>query len=104
HDAGGPTPSDRACVEGTLQSSLYLGTATQMVVALPREVVLTVLVPNADEAERHRLPNPGEPVRLAWASEHMHLVREAEGGAHDGEPDNQDTLPAAPADEEERVT
>jgi hypothetical protein len=42
---------------------------------------LTVLVPNADEAARQRLPNPGEPVRLAWTSEHMHLVREAESAA-----------------------
>jgi hypothetical protein len=53
-----------------------------MEVALPGETVLTVLVPNADESERRRLPNPGEPVRLAWASEHMHLVREAEAAAH----------------------
>ncbi len=81
HHADGPPPSGRACLEGRVQSSLYLGTATQMVVSLPGEVGLTVLVPNADESERHRLPNPGEPVRLAWASEHMHLVREAEAPA-----------------------
>jgi hypothetical protein len=61
-----------------VRSALYLGTATQMDVALPRDTALTVLVPNADEEQRRRLPNPGEPVRLAWASEHMHLVREPE--------------------------
>jgi len=81
HAAGGPPPDGRACLEGTVRSSLYLGTATQMEVTLPGDTGLTVLVPNADEAERRRLPNPGEPVRLAWANEHMHLVREAEATA-----------------------
>ena len=81
HLAGGPPPEGRASLEGTVRSSLYLGTATQMEVSLPGDVGLSVLVPNADEAERRRLPNPGEPVRLAWSSEHMHLVREAEAAA-----------------------
>ncbi len=49
--------------------------------SLPGEVNLTVLVPNADEAQRRRLPGAGEAVRLAWAAEHMHLVREAEASA-----------------------
>ena len=81
HLAGGPPPEGRASLEGTVRSSLYLGTATQMEVSLPGDVDLSVLVPNADEAERRRLPNPGEAVRLAWSSEHMHLVREAEAAA-----------------------
>ena len=43
-----------------MESSLYLGTATQIVVRLPDGVRMTVLVPNADEAERRRLPAAGE--------------------------------------------
>ena len=76
HEAGGPA-LDRPSLEGLVQSSLYLGTATQVIVRLPGEVSLTALVPNADEEERRRLPGAGEQVRLAWASGHMHLVREA---------------------------
>jgi spermidine/putrescine transport system ATP-binding protein len=64
-------------VEGVVESSLYLGTATQMVVQLPGEVRMTVLVPNADEAERQKLPGGGAKVKLSWAPEHMHLVRES---------------------------
>ena len=56
---------------------MYLGTATQIVVVLPGDVKLTVLVPNADEAERARLPGGGAPVRLSWAPEHIHVVRES---------------------------
>ena len=41
---------------------------------------MTVLVPNSDEAARRRLPGAGDPVRLAWASDHIHMVREAAGG------------------------
>jgi spermidine/putrescine transport system ATP-binding protein len=64
-------------VEGLVESSLYLGTATQMIVQLPGEVRMTVLVPNADEAERQKLPGGGAKVKLSWAPEHMHLVRES---------------------------
>ncbi|MDQ2676258.1 MAG: ABC transporter ATP-binding protein [Actinomycetota bacterium] len=64
-------------VEGTVESSVYLGTATQLVVRLPGDVPMTVLVPNADEAERARLPGGGAGVKLTWAPEHIHLVREA---------------------------
>jgi hypothetical protein len=42
---------------------------------------MTVLVPNSDAAARMRLPAAGERVRLAWANEHIHIVREAEGPA-----------------------
>ena len=38
---------------------------------------MTVLVPNADEAERARLPGGGARVRLSWAPEHMHVVKES---------------------------
>jgi spermidine/putrescine transport system ATP-binding protein len=65
-------------VEGLVESSLYLGTSTQLIVQLPGEVRMTVLVPNADEAERQRLPGGGAKVKLSWSPEHMHVVRESE--------------------------
>jgi spermidine/putrescine transport system ATP-binding protein len=81
-----PSTGDLARVEGIVESSLYLGTATQFVVRLPDGVAMTVLVPNTDEAERQRLPAAGVKVRLAWTSDHMHVVREAEAPASpDGE-------------------
>ncbi|HET7122455.1 MAG TPA: ABC transporter ATP-binding protein [Solirubrobacterales bacterium] len=64
-------------VEGIVESSLYLGTATQIAVHLGEGVRMTVLVPNADEAERQRLPGGGARVALIWEPEHMHLVRES---------------------------
>ena len=77
--AGEPTAARRPSVEGMVESSVYLGTSTQIVVRLPGEVSMTVLVPNASEAERARLPGGGAPVCLSWAPEHMHLVRESPG-------------------------
>jgi spermidine/putrescine transport system ATP-binding protein len=70
NSAGGNEPS----VEGLVESSLYLGTTTQLIVQLPDEVRMTVLVPNADEAERQQLPGGGAAVKLSWSPEHMHLV------------------------------
>jgi spermidine/putrescine transport system ATP-binding protein len=67
-------------VEGVVASSLYLGTATQIAVDLGEGVRMTVLVPNADEAERQRLPGGGARVTLSWEPEHMHLVRESPAG------------------------
>jgi spermidine/putrescine transport system ATP-binding protein len=64
-------------VEGIVESSLYLGTATQIAVDLGEEVRMTVLVPNADESERQRLPGGGARVALSWDPEHMNLVRES---------------------------
>jgi len=64
-------------VEGVVESSLYLGTATQVVVGLEEGVRMTVLVPNASEAERQRLPGGGARVELSWEPEHMHVVRES---------------------------
>jgi spermidine/putrescine transport system ATP-binding protein len=97
-----PSGGDRAEVAGVIESSLYLGTATQFVVRLPDGVAMTVLVPNADEAERRRLPAAGVDVRLAWQSEHTHVVREAEGAAREqGKRDDDSELatarPAEPA-------
>ena len=62
---------------GTVESSMYLGTSTQIVVGLGEDMRMTVLVPNADEAERQRLPGGGARVRLSWEPEHMHLVRDS---------------------------
>jgi spermidine/putrescine transport system ATP-binding protein len=77
----GAVPDDCPRVEGTVTSSLYLGTATQIAVDLGEGVRMTVLVPNADEAERQRLPGGGGRVALSWEPEHMHLVRESPNGA-----------------------
>jgi spermidine/putrescine transport system ATP-binding protein len=75
----GDTSAGRASVEGQVESSLYLGTATQMVVRLGDDTRMTVLVPNADVEERRELPAPGEPARLSWSEENIHVVREARG-------------------------
>jgi spermidine/putrescine transport system ATP-binding protein len=80
---GGGRP-DRPRVEGVVASSLYLGTATQITVDLGEAVRMTVLVPNADEAERQRLPGGGARVALSWEPEHMHLVRESPNGVAAG--------------------
>ena len=63
-------------LEGLLESSVYLGTATQLIVKFADETSLTALVPNVDEAARRELPTPGERVRLSWQPEHMHIVKE----------------------------
>ena len=82
-ETGGEALDGEPRVEGIVESSLYLGTATQIVVNLGGEVRMTVLVPNADEAERQRLPGGGAKVTLSWAPEHMHVVTEspADGAA-----------------------
>jgi len=68
----------RPRVDGQVESSVFLGTATQIVVKLAGDVRMTVLIPNADEAERGRLPGGGANVSLSWAPEHIHVVRESE--------------------------
>ena len=76
-----PAPAGRPSVEGVVESAVYLGTATQMVVQLAGDVPLTVLVPNADEAERQRLPGAGARVRLTLgAGAHAPRVCEAAHG------------------------
>ena len=70
-------PDGQPGVEGVVESSLYLGTATQVVVSLDGDVHMTVLVPNADEAQRGRLPGGGARVRLSWAPQHIHVVRQS---------------------------
>src|ERR1700753_813890 len=65
---------DEPRVEGIVEGSLYLGTSTQIAVNLGGEVRMTVLIPNAGEAERQTLPGGGAKVTLSWAPEHMHVV------------------------------
>jgi spermidine/putrescine transport system ATP-binding protein len=86
-DGNGGSSADLPRVEGTVTSSLYLGTATQIAVDLGEGVRMTVLVPNADEADRQRLPGGGARVALSWEPEHMHLVRESPNGAPAGSTD-----------------
>ena len=64
-------------VNGVVESSLYLGTATQLAVRIPGDVPMTVLVPNASEKEREALPAAGAKVKLAWEPAHMHVVRDS---------------------------
>jgi spermidine/putrescine transport system ATP-binding protein len=76
HQAGGSAGGERPSVEGQVESSLYLGTATQMVVKLGDGTRMTVLVPNADAEARRDLPAAGDPARLSWSDENIHIVRE----------------------------
>ncbi len=78
-------PSGRPSVEGVVESSVYLGTSTQIVVLLEGDVRMTVLIPNADEALRQRLPGGGARVRLSWSPEHIHVVRESGRGPVDAD-------------------
>jgi spermidine/putrescine transport system ATP-binding protein len=64
-------------VEGQVESSLYLGTATQVTVRLGDDTRMTVLVPNTDEEARRRLPAAGDSARLIWSAENIHMVKEA---------------------------
>jgi ABC-type Fe3+/spermidine/putrescine transport system ATPase subunit len=83
--ADADVPDGAPSVAGEVESSVYLGTSTQIVVRLGGGVRMTVLVPNADEALRQRLPGGGARVRLSWAPEHIHVVRESGGGPGDAE-------------------
>lgn len=70
-------PTDRPSIDGVVESSLYLGTSTQMAIRVGDDVKMTVLVPNASEAARHELPGGGAKVKLSWKPEQMHLVAES---------------------------
>lgn len=78
---GAPAPQATANaqgVDGIVASSVYLGTATQLVVELKGGARMTVLCPNTDESERQSLPGGGAEVTLSWTPEHIHLVRESD--------------------------
>jgi spermidine/putrescine transport system ATP-binding protein len=78
HGLNGSEPaSGRAHVDGQVESSLYLGTATQVIVRLPDDTRMTVLVPNTDEEARRRLPAAGDGARLTWSDDNIHMVKEA---------------------------
>jgi hypothetical protein len=47
---------------------------------------MTVLVPNTDEEARRRLPAAGDPARLTWSAENIHIVRDADGAQPEPEP------------------
>ena len=92
--ANGSQPHTEAQrVAGVVTSSVYLGTATQLIVELRGGSRMTVLVPNADERARLSLPGGGAEVTLSWTPEHIHLVREsgAERASADHEALNQPT-------------
>jgi spermidine/putrescine transport system ATP-binding protein len=74
--AGASAEGNRPSVEGQVESSLYLGTATQMVVRLGDGTRMTVLVPNADAEARRELPAAGDAASLSWSDENIHIVRE----------------------------
>ncbi len=75
--AASPTNA-RPGLSGTVISSLYLGSATQIAVELDGTAsTMTVLVANSDAAASAGLPGGGARVRLSWAPEQVHLVRES---------------------------
>jgi ABC-type Fe3+/spermidine/putrescine transport system ATPase subunit len=80
HGANGAGSDGGPSVEGRVDSSLYLGTATQVTVQLGDGTRMTVLVPNTDEEARRRLPATGDAARLTWSDENIHIVRDAVGG------------------------
>ena len=84
-------------VEGVVESSVYLGTATQLIVEVGEGVRMTVLVPNADESERQRLPGGGARVVLSWEPQHMHVVIDEGEDFDQGE--SAETAPAAASKE-----
>ncbi len=60
-DPSAPSTADHPSVDGVVESTLYLGTATQLVVKVGDDVPMTVLVPNADEADRQGPARRGLP-------------------------------------------
>ncbi len=100
-DPEGASPPDGwPSVDGIVESSVYLGTSTQIVVKLAGDVPMTVLAPNSSEAERSRLPGGGAHVKLSWAPEHVHLVRESSNGAAAGSPTESESEPAGAGESE----
>jgi spermidine/putrescine transport system ATP-binding protein len=94
-----PLRGDEPNVEGLVEASVYLGTATQMVIRLAGDTTLTVLVPNTDEAARQRLPGAGARVRLGWLPQHMHLIpaAPAANGSGGGDSPSEEAEIATPA-------
>jgi spermidine/putrescine transport system ATP-binding protein len=78
HSANGAAAPGGPSVDGQVESSLYLGTATQVTVRLQDDTRMTVLIPNTDEEARRRLPAAGDSARLTWSAENIHIVREGQ--------------------------
>ena len=74
-----PGAGGQPAVEGIVESSVYLGTATQMVVLLAGSTCDDGPRPERGRGRAPALPGAGDAVRLTWAPEHMHIVRETEG-------------------------
>ena len=85
-------PGDQPGIDGIVESSLYLGTSTQMAIKVADDVNMTVLVPNASEDARQHLPGGGAKVRLNWLPEHMHLVAESDPGGSDADQTSTDQV------------
>jgi spermidine/putrescine transport system ATP-binding protein len=81
HALNGAAADGRASVEGQVESSLYLGTATHVIVRLGDGTRMTVLVPNIDEEARRRLPAAGDAARLTWSDTNIHMVRDSAADA-----------------------
>jgi spermidine/putrescine transport system ATP-binding protein len=81
HALNGVAADGRASVEGQVESSQYLGTATQVIVRLGDGTQMTVLVPNIDEEARRRLPAAGDAARLTWSDTNIHMVRDSAADA-----------------------
>ncbi|HKG18461.1 MAG TPA: ABC transporter ATP-binding protein [Candidatus Limnocylindrales bacterium] len=77
-DGAAAAGADVPRVVGIVESSVYLGTATQMIVDLGEDVRMTVLCPNTSDSERQSLPGGGARVALSWELEHMHVVRQSD--------------------------
>ena len=58
-NGSGNLPERAQSVQGIVASSIYLGTATQLVVELKGGSRMTVLVPNADNAMEERATSRG---------------------------------------------
>lgn len=74
----GPTPDNHPGMDGIIENSQYLGTATQITVGVGQDVHMTVLIPNSSENARQNLPGGGARVKLSWLPDHMHLVKDSE--------------------------
>jgi putative spermidine/putrescine transport system ATP-binding protein len=64
-----PAPAGWVCVDGSIESVVYLGSATRYLVALDAGGALTVVQQNADD--RDTGPVAGDPVRLRWMARHQ---------------------------------
>jgi spermidine/putrescine transport system ATP-binding protein len=93
---GGKKALEGPSVAGLVESSVYLGTATQMIVRLDSGVSVTVLVPNADDSERRMLPGGGSRISVYWAPEHTHLIPADGDGAIASEAEEPATVSASP--------